>query len=31
MSEPIRAVRGMNDILPDEAERWEALEQLLRD
>src|SRR5262249_8890313 len=31
MSEPIRAVRGMNDILPDEAERWEAIEELLRD
>src|SRR5689334_12487998 len=31
MSEPIRALRGMNDILPDEAERWEALEELLRD
>jgi histidyl-tRNA synthetase len=31
MKEPIRAVRGMNDILPDEAERWEALEELLRD
>src|SRR6266487_800775 len=31
MSEPIRAVRGMNDILPDEAERWETLEELLRD
>jgi len=31
MSEPIRAVRGMNDILPDEAGRWEALEELLRD
>jgi histidyl-tRNA synthetase len=31
MSELIRAVRGMNDILPDEAERWEALEELLRD
>jgi len=31
MSEPIRAVRGMNDILPDEAERWEALEERLRD
>jgi len=30
MSEPIRAVRGMNDILPDEAERWETLEELLR-
>jgi histidyl-tRNA synthetase len=31
MSEPIRALRGMNDILPEEAERWEALEELLRD
>ena len=31
MSEPIRAVRGMNDILPDEAERWERVEDLLRD
>jgi histidyl-tRNA synthetase len=31
MSEPIRALRGMNDILPDEAERWEALEELLRE
>lgn len=31
MAEPIRAVRGMNDILPDEAERWETLEELLRD
>jgi histidyl-tRNA synthetase len=31
MTEAIRAVRGMNDILPDEAERWEALEDLLRD
>jgi histidyl-tRNA synthetase len=31
MTEPIRAVRGMNDILPDEAERWEALEESLRD
>jgi len=30
MKEPIRAVRGMNDILPDEAERWERLEELLR-
>ena len=30
MSEPIRALRGMNDILPDEAERWEALEEILR-
>lgn len=31
MSEPIRALRGMNDILPDEAERWEVLEEILRD
>jgi len=31
MSDPIRAVRGMNDILPDEAERWETLEEQLRD
>jgi histidyl-tRNA synthetase len=31
MSEPIRAVRGMNDILPDEAERWEVLDGKLRD
>jgi histidyl-tRNA synthetase len=30
MSEAIRAVRGMNDILPDEAERWESMEELLR-
>ena len=30
MSETIQAVRGMNDILPDEAERWEGLEELLR-
>ena len=31
MRESLRAVRGMNDILPDEAERWEALESVLRD
>ena len=30
MSDELRAVRGMNDILPDEAERWEALEDTLR-
>jgi histidyl-tRNA synthetase len=30
MNQPLRAVRGMNDILPDEADRWEALEALLR-
>lgn len=26
----LQAVRGMNDILPDEADRWEVLEDLLR-
>jgi histidyl-tRNA synthetase len=31
VSETLQAVRGMNDILPDEADRWEALEELLRD
>ena len=30
MTQTLRAVRGMNDILPDEADRWEALEQTLR-
>jgi histidyl-tRNA synthetase len=30
MAEGLRAVRGMNDILPDEAGRWERLEQSLR-
>jgi histidyl-tRNA synthetase len=30
VTQPIQAVRGMNDILPDEAGRWEALEELLR-
>jgi len=28
---PLQAVRGMNDVLPDEAERWEAFEALIRD
>ena len=28
---PLQSVRGMNDILPDDAGRWEALEDLLRD
>ncbi|WP_019917977.1 histidine--tRNA ligase [Methyloversatilis discipulorum] len=27
----LQAVRGMNDILPDEAERWEAFEIIVRD
>ena len=31
MSNTLQAVRGMNDILPDLAERWEELESLLRD
>jgi histidyl-tRNA synthetase len=30
MSTELRAVRGMNDILPEEAARWEALEDTLR-
>ncbi len=29
--EKFRAVKGMNDILPDEAAQWEALESILRD
>ncbi len=31
MKEALRAVRGMNDILPGESERWEALEHSLRE
>ena len=30
MSQTIQAVRGMNDILPDEAVHWEELEETLR-
>ena len=30
MSQSIQAVRGMNDILPDEAVLWEELEEMLR-
>jgi histidyl-tRNA synthetase len=30
MSQTIQAVRGMNDILPDEAVLWEELEEMLR-
>jgi acetyl esterase/lipase len=30
MSNRLQAVRGMNDILPDEAESWEWLEEALR-
>ncbi len=31
MSEPLQAVRGMNDVLPDEAALWERLEDTVRD
>ncbi|MBW7860274.1 MAG: histidine--tRNA ligase [Rhodocyclaceae bacterium] len=31
MSQTLQAVRGMNDILPDEAEVWEHFEDLVRD
>ena len=31
MSKTLQAIRGMNDILPDEAERWELFEELVRD
>jgi len=31
MSQTLQAVRGMNDILPAEAERWEAFEALARE
>ena len=30
-NETLQAVRGMNDILPDEAELWLWLENVLRD
>ncbi len=30
-SQTLQAIRGMNDILPDAAERWEAFEELIRD
>ena len=30
MSQTLQAVRGMNDILPNDAERWEAFEETLR-
>ena len=30
MSNPIQAVRGMNDILPDEAEGWELFDEAVR-
>jgi histidyl-tRNA synthetase len=31
MSQTLQAVRGMNDILPDEAEIWENFEDIVRD
>lgn len=31
MSQSLQAVRGMNDLLPDEAEIWEQFEDLVRD
>jgi histidyl-tRNA synthetase len=31
MSQTLQAIRGMNDILPDEAELWEQFEELVRD
>ncbi len=31
MNAPIQAIRGMNDILPEETPRWQHLEQLTRD
>ena len=31
MSQPLQAIRGMNDILPDDAELWEEFEALVRD
>lgn len=31
MSQTLQAVRGMNDILPDEAETWEHFEDIVRD
>ncbi len=31
MSTKLQGLRGMNDLLPDEAERWEAFEAIVRD
>lgn len=31
MSQTLQAIRGMNDILPDDAELWEEFEALIRD
>ncbi len=31
MTQHLQAIRGMNDVLPDAAERWEVFEQTVRD
>ena len=31
MSKTIQAIRGMNDILPDQAQLWELFEDAVRD
>jgi len=31
MTETLQAVRGMNDVLPDEAAGWQLLEQTARE
>lgn len=31
MTQTLQAIRGMNDILPDDAEHWEAFEDIVRD
>jgi histidyl-tRNA synthetase len=31
MTQPLQSVRGMNDILPDEADLWERFEDVVRD
>ena len=31
MTQTLQAIRGMNDILPDDAELWEQFEALVRD
>ncbi|HTY04546.1 MAG TPA: histidine--tRNA ligase [Rhodocyclaceae bacterium] len=31
MAQTLQAIRGMNDVLPDEAELWEQFEELVRD
>lgn len=31
MTQTLQAIRGMNDVLPDDAERWEEFETIIRD